>query len=151
MPCNSLPRQVTSEVCKLATARREAFVTEVERHDCITVRRDHLCARIDEIAMGLDDPLGAFEQRQRRPFRLAERSPDTPQLAAHLPLLQRQRLDPDLDRHLGRLEGVEAQHLERLERIKALQDRRFSLAAIRALLEREASGAITTPRMRRER
>jgi DNA-binding transcriptional MerR regulator len=34
------------------------------------------------------------------------------------------------------------EHLERLERIRALQERRFSLAAIRALLERESSGAI---------
>jgi DNA-binding transcriptional MerR regulator len=54
---------------------------------------------------------------------------------------QRERLLPTGERD-GRTRRYGPEHLERLERIRALQERRFSLAAIRALLEREASGAI---------
>lgn len=46
---------------------------------------------------------------------------------------QRERLLPPAERH-GRSNLYGPEHLERLERIKELQARRFSLAAIRALL-----------------
>ena len=42
----------------------------------------------------------------------------------------------------GRTRRFGPEHLERLERIRALQSRRFSLAAIRALLERDDPGAL---------
>jgi MerR family redox-sensitive transcriptional activator SoxR len=42
----------------------------------------------------------------------------------------------------GRTRRFGPEHLEQLERIRALQSRRFSLAAIRALLEREDPGAL---------
>ena len=42
----------------------------------------------------------------------------------------------------GRTRRYGPEHLEQLERIRALQSRRFSLAAIRALLDREDSGAL---------
>jgi DNA-binding transcriptional MerR regulator len=54
---------------------------------------------------------------------------------------QREGLLPSGER-AGRTRRYGPEHVERLERIRALQERRFSLAAIRALLEREASGAI---------
>ncbi len=54
---------------------------------------------------------------------------------------QREGLLPSGERS-GRTRRYGPEHLERLERIRALQERRFSLAAIRALLERESSGAI---------
>jgi hypothetical protein len=54
---------------------------------------------------------------------------------------QREGLLPSGDR-AGRTRRYGPQHLERLERIRALQSRRFSLAAIRALLDREVPGAI---------
>ncbi len=42
----------------------------------------------------------------------------------------------------GRTRRYGPEHLEQLERIRALQSRRFSLAAIRALLDREDPGAL---------
>ncbi len=42
----------------------------------------------------------------------------------------------------GRSRRFGPEHLERLERIRALQSRRFSLAAIQALLERDDPGAL---------
>jgi DNA-binding transcriptional MerR regulator len=42
----------------------------------------------------------------------------------------------------GRTRRFGPEHLERLERIRALQSRRFSLAAIHALLERDDPGAL---------
>jgi DNA-binding transcriptional MerR regulator len=54
---------------------------------------------------------------------------------------QREGLLPSGER-AGRARRYGPEHLERLERIRALQSRRFSLAAIRALLEREAPGAL---------
>jgi DNA-binding transcriptional MerR regulator len=42
----------------------------------------------------------------------------------------------------GRTRRFGPEHLEQLERIRALQSRRFSLAAIRALLERDDPGAL---------
>jgi DNA-binding transcriptional MerR regulator len=54
---------------------------------------------------------------------------------------QREGLLPTGER-AGRTRRYEPQHLERLERIRALQSRRFSLAAIRALLDREVPGAL---------
>jgi DNA-binding transcriptional MerR regulator len=42
----------------------------------------------------------------------------------------------------GRTRRFGPEHLEKLERIRALQARRFSLAAIRALLDREDPGAL---------
>ncbi len=52
---------------------------------------------------------------------------------------QRERLLPPGER-AGRANLYGAEHLERLERIKQLQERRFSLAAIRALLSGERRG-----------
>lgn len=52
---------------------------------------------------------------------------------------QRERLLPPGER-AGRANLYGAEHLERLERIKHLQERRFSLAAIRALLSGEQRG-----------
>lgn len=54
---------------------------------------------------------------------------------------QREGLLPSGER-AGRARRYGPEHLERLERIRALQSRRFSLAAIRALLEREEPGAL---------
>jgi len=54
---------------------------------------------------------------------------------------QREGLIPSGER-AGRARRYGPEHLERLERIRALQSRRFSLAAIRALLDREAPGAL---------
>jgi DNA-binding transcriptional MerR regulator len=54
---------------------------------------------------------------------------------------QRERLLPPGER-AGRANLYGAEHLERLERIKQLQERRFSLAAIRALLSREQTGFV---------
>jgi DNA-binding transcriptional MerR regulator len=54
---------------------------------------------------------------------------------------QREGLLPTGER-AGRTRRYGPQHLERLERIRALQSRRFSLAAIRALLDREVPGAL---------
>jgi len=54
---------------------------------------------------------------------------------------QREGLLPSGERN-GRTRRFGPEHLERLERIRALQSRRFSLAAIRALLEREDPGAL---------
>jgi len=45
-------------------------------------------------------------------------------------------------RRAGRSLWYGPQHLERLERIRSLQARRFSLAAIRALLDRDEPGAL---------
>jgi DNA-binding transcriptional MerR regulator len=53
---------------------------------------------------------------------------------------QREGLLPSGER-AGRTRLYGPQHLERLERIRALQSRRFSLAAIGALLDREVPGA----------
>jgi len=54
---------------------------------------------------------------------------------------QREGLLPTGERS-GRTRRFGPEHLERLERIRALQSRRFSLAAIRALLERDDPGAL---------
>jgi DNA-binding transcriptional MerR regulator len=54
---------------------------------------------------------------------------------------QREGLLPTGER-AGRSVRYGSQHLERLERIRALQSRRFSLAAIRALLDNNAPGAL---------
>jgi DNA-binding transcriptional MerR regulator len=54
---------------------------------------------------------------------------------------QREGLLPSGERN-GRTRRFGPEHLERLERIRALQARRFSLAAIRALLERDDPGAL---------
>jgi len=54
---------------------------------------------------------------------------------------QRERLLPPGER-AGRANLYGAEHLERLERIKQLQERRFSLAAIRALLAGEQRGFV---------
>jgi DNA-binding transcriptional MerR regulator len=54
---------------------------------------------------------------------------------------QREGLLPSGER-AGRTRRYGPEHLERLERIRALQSRRFSLAAIRALLDRQAPGAL---------
>jgi DNA-binding transcriptional MerR regulator len=54
---------------------------------------------------------------------------------------QRERLLPPAER-AGRLKLYGAEHLHRLERIRELQQRRFSLAAIRALLESERPGLV---------
>jgi DNA-binding transcriptional MerR regulator len=54
---------------------------------------------------------------------------------------QREGLLPSGERS-GRTKRYGAEHRERLERIRALQARRFSLAAIRALLDREAPGSL---------
>jgi DNA-binding transcriptional MerR regulator len=54
---------------------------------------------------------------------------------------QREGLLPSGERS-GRSKRYGGDHLERLERIRALQARRFSLAAIRALLDREAPGSL---------
>ena len=54
---------------------------------------------------------------------------------------QRERLLPPAER-AGRLKLYGAEHLHRLERIRDLQQRRFSLAAIRALLESERPGLV---------
>ena len=54
---------------------------------------------------------------------------------------QREGLLPSGERS-GRTRRFGPEHLERLERIRALQARRFSLAAIRALLERDDPGAL---------
>ena len=54
---------------------------------------------------------------------------------------QREGLLPSGERN-GRTRRFGPEHLERLERIRALQSRRFSLAAIRALLEQEDPGAL---------
>jgi DNA-binding transcriptional MerR regulator len=54
---------------------------------------------------------------------------------------QREGLLPSGER-AGRTRRYGPEHLERLERIRALQSRRFSLAAIRALLDRQTPGAL---------
>jgi DNA-binding transcriptional MerR regulator len=54
---------------------------------------------------------------------------------------QREGLLPSGER-IGRTRRFGPEHLERLERIRALQSRRFSLAAISALLERDDPGAL---------
>ena len=54
---------------------------------------------------------------------------------------QREGLLPSGERS-GRTRRFGPEHLERLERIRALQSRRFSLAAIHALLERDDPGAL---------
>jgi DNA-binding transcriptional MerR regulator len=54
---------------------------------------------------------------------------------------QREGLLPSGERS-GRTRRFGPEHLERLERIRALQARRFSLAAIHALLERDDPGAL---------
>lgn len=54
---------------------------------------------------------------------------------------QREGLLPSGERN-GRTRRFGAEHLERLERIRALQSRRFSLAAIHAILERDDPGAL---------
>jgi DNA-binding transcriptional MerR regulator len=54
---------------------------------------------------------------------------------------QREGLLPTGERS-GRCKRYGSEHLERLERIRALQARRFSLAAIRVLLERETPGSL---------
>jgi DNA-binding transcriptional MerR regulator len=54
---------------------------------------------------------------------------------------QRERLLPPAER-AGRLKLYDTEHLRRLERIRELQHRRFSLAAIRALLESERPGLV---------
>ena len=54
---------------------------------------------------------------------------------------QREGLLPSGERS-GRTRRFGPEHLERLERIRALQSRRFSLAAIQALLERDDPGAL---------
>ena len=54
---------------------------------------------------------------------------------------QREGLLPSGERS-GRTRRFGPEHLERLERIRALQSRRFSLAAISALLERDDPGAL---------
>jgi DNA-binding transcriptional MerR regulator len=54
---------------------------------------------------------------------------------------QREGLLPSGERS-GRTRRFGPEHLERLERIRALQSRRFSLAAIRALLERDDPGGL---------
>jgi MerR HTH family regulatory protein len=54
---------------------------------------------------------------------------------------QREGLLPSGERN-GRTRRFGPEHLEQLERIRALQSRRFSLAAIRALLERDDPGAL---------
>ena len=54
---------------------------------------------------------------------------------------QREGLLPSGERN-GRTRRFGPEHLERLERIRALQSRRFSLAAIQALLERDDPGAL---------
>jgi DNA-binding transcriptional MerR regulator len=54
---------------------------------------------------------------------------------------QREGLLPTGERD-GRTRRYGPEHLEQLERIRALQSRRFSLAAIRALLDREDPGAL---------
>jgi DNA-binding transcriptional MerR regulator len=54
---------------------------------------------------------------------------------------QREGLLPSGERN-GRTRRFGPEHLERLERIRALQSRRFSLAAIRALLERDEPGGL---------
>ncbi|MET0420131.1 MAG: MerR family transcriptional regulator, partial [Acidimicrobiia bacterium] len=54
---------------------------------------------------------------------------------------QREGLLPSGERN-GRTRRFGPEHLERLERIRALQSRRFSLAAIHALLERDDPGAL---------
>jgi len=54
---------------------------------------------------------------------------------------QREGLLPPAER-CGRTNLYGAEHLERLERIKALQGRRFSLAAIRALLDERREGIV---------
>ena len=54
---------------------------------------------------------------------------------------QREGLLPSGERS-GRTRRFGPEHLERLERIRALQSRRFSLAAIRALLERDDPGVL---------
>jgi DNA-binding transcriptional MerR regulator len=54
---------------------------------------------------------------------------------------QREGLLPPGERS-GRANLYGPEHLERLERIRELQTRRFSLAAIRALLSRERSGVL---------
>ena len=57
----------------------------------------------------------------------------------HHPLLPARAAPPPGER-AGRANLYGAEHLERLERIKQLQERRFSLAAIRALLSGERRG-----------
>jgi DNA-binding transcriptional MerR regulator len=54
---------------------------------------------------------------------------------------QREGLLPSGERN-GRTRRFGPEHLEQLERIRALQSRRFSLAAIRALLDRDDPGAL---------
>jgi len=54
---------------------------------------------------------------------------------------QREGLLPSGER-AGRTKRYGSEHLERLERIRALQARRFSLAAIRALLDQKAPGTL---------
>ena len=54
---------------------------------------------------------------------------------------QREGLLPSGERN-GRTRRFGPEHLERLERIRALQSRRFSLAAIHAILERDDPGAL---------
>ena len=54
---------------------------------------------------------------------------------------QRERLLPQAERS-GRTNLYGPEHLERLERIKDLQQRRFSLAAIRALLDERREGLV---------
>jgi DNA-binding transcriptional MerR regulator len=54
---------------------------------------------------------------------------------------QREGLLPSGERN-GRTRRFGPEHLERLERIRALQARRFSLAAIHALLERDDPGSL---------
>ena len=55
---------------------------------------------------------------------------------------QREGLLPSGERN-GRTRRFGPEHLERLERIRALQAQRFSLAAIRALLERDDPAGLT--------
>ena len=59
---------------QLAAARGEPLLAEVERHDRVGVRRDHVRPGLDEGAVRAGHPVGALEQRQRRPLGLAERA-----------------------------------------------------------------------------
>jgi hypothetical protein len=55
----------------------------MKRHHGIAVGGNHPGTGIDEGIVGLFDKMRAFQQRQRRPFRLLERRTDTFEFAAH--------------------------------------------------------------------
>ena len=73
---------------------RESLVADVERHDRVAVRRDHLCARIDEVGVCLHHVVRAFGQRQSRPLGLAERCADSQQFTTH-PAVQHRHFGHD--------------------------------------------------------